>query len=205
MSDDGENAIDLKAILLGSSGVGKTNLINTCVGLKFDEKFESTSSGSYMQKNMMIKNKKYEINLWDTAGQEVYKSVTKIFVKGSQIVIFVYDITSLQSFKDLDEWIQMSKELLEGNYICGILGNKRDLFLDEQVPEEEARKYAEEKKMHFALVSAKDEPKGLEFFLKELIEEYFGEQEEVNKTDKLKLNLKENKDKKKKFFFGKFG
>ena len=205
MSDEDE--IEIKAILLGNSGVGKTNLINTCVGLKFDQNFESTSSGSYMQKDIVIKDKKFSINLWDAAGQELFKSVTKIFIKGSEIVIFVYDITNLQSFKDLDEWIHICNQLIDTKYVGGIIGNKRDLYLEEQVLEEEARKFAEEKKMPFALVSAKDEPKGLEFFLKELIEEYYGLEDKSIKNESMKLDLKKEKvaEKKKKYCFGLFG
>ena len=89
----------------------------------------------------------------------------------------------------------------------GIIGNKRDLYLEEQVLEEEARKFAEEKKMPFALVSAKDEPKGLEFFLKELIEEYYGLEDKSIKNESMKLDLKKEKvaEKKKKYCFGLFG
>ena len=179
--DEDENLekIPLKVILLGNSGVGKTNLINTCIGMEFDNGNIPTTSGSFVQKTIKIDDKIYLLNLWDTAGQETYKSLTKIFLKKSNIVIFVYDITDLKSFKDLESWIQISDEMIENNFLCAIVGNKTDLYMREQVNEEQARKYAESKGMQFQLVSAKENPKVFGLFLKELIENHEG----ITKTD----------------------
>ena len=183
--DEDENLekIPLKVILLGNSGVGKTNLINTCIGMEFDHGNIPTTSGSFVQKTIEIEDKIYLLNLWDTAGQETYKSLTKIFLKKSNIVIFVYDITDLKSFKDLESWIQISDEMIENNFLCAIVGNKTDLYMREQVNEEQARKYAESKGMQFQLVSAKENPKVFGLFLKELIENHEG----ITKTDTKEL------------------
>ena len=206
-----ENEKQIKAILLGNSGVGKTNLINTCSGFDFDEDYETTSCCSYRQKILEINDTKYIINLWDTAGQELYRAVTKIFIKGSHLVIFVYDITSKESFESLNEWIRICNNLIDNQYIAGIAGNKKDLYMQEQVNEEEARKYAEEKKMLFSLVSAKDDPKSFELFLKDLIigdkaKDLDKEEEEKDKSISLKSEkLSEQKKRKKKYCFGLFG
>ena len=183
-------AIEMKAILLGNSGVGKTNLINTCVGLQFDEGTNPSSTGSFVQKLIKTDNKNYLLNLWDTAGQEVYKSITKIFLKKSELVIFVYDITDKKSFDNLEYWITMSKEMIDNDFISAIVGNKMDLYMIEQVKEEEARKYAESKGMQFQLVSAKDNPKGFTIFLKELLEGTEG----LSKTEILKEIININND-----------
>ena len=172
--EDMEKRIDIKAILLGNSGVGKTNIINTCVGLNFESGNNPTSSGSFVSKNIKLKDKSYIINLWDTAGQERYKSITKIFLKKSEIVFFVYDITDKKSFNDLQEWIDICKEMIENEYVGAIIGNKIDLYMNEQVNEDEALKFAESKGLLFKLISAKKEPKVFETFLKELIEEREG-------------------------------
>ena len=206
-----ENEKEIKAILLGNSGVGKTNLINTCAGFDFDEDHETTSCCSYRQKILEINDKKYIINLWDTAGQELYRAITKIFIKGSHIVIFVYDITNKKSFESLNEWISIFNNLIDNKYIAGIVGNKKDLYLEEQVKEEEARKYAEEKKMAFSLVSAKDDPKSFELFLKDLIlgdKVKLDKEEEKEKDKNISLkseNLSQQKKRKKKYCFGLFG
>ena len=175
--------IQLKVILLGNSGVGKTNLINTCIGKEFDDDNIPTNSGSFVQKRIEIDNKELLLNLWDTAGQETYKSLTKIFIKKSQVVIFVYDITDINSFKDLESWIQISEEMIDNDFICAIVGNKMDLYMREQVKEEEARKYAESKGMKFQLVSAKQNPKIFSQFLKELIQDHEG----ISKSDTKEL------------------
>lgn len=164
-----ENFVELKAILVGDSGVGKTNLINVCMGQGFNEESKPTNCCSLLQKNITINNLKYIINLWDTMGQEAYKGISKLFFRESQIVIFVYDITSRESFNNLEEWIQMANDVINADYISGIVGNKNDLFLKSEVTEEEAQKYAEEKKIKFRLVSAKEDPEGFENFLIELV------------------------------------
>ena len=125
-----------------------------------------------VQKYLVINNNKFQINLWDTMGQESYKSISKLFFRGSHIVIFVYDITSYESFKDLEDWINLANSTISDDYISGIVGNKDDLFLESKVPKEEAENYAQSKKMKFKLVSAKENPKGFEDFLIELIQQY---------------------------------
>ena len=201
MSDDeneNENQNEIKAILLGNAGVGKTNLINRAIGLKFDENYNSTSSGIFRTKKIEIGNKSYTVNLWDTAGQEIYKSITKIFVKRSKIVIFVYDITDKKSFDDLEGWIKMCKDLLDNDYICGIAGNKMDLYSIEQVTENEARKFAENQKMKFQLVSAKENPESFDNFLKELIDGNPLFKSETNISNSNNFELKKNNVKPKK-------
>ena len=172
-TDDQQNN-SMKVILLGNSGVGKTNLINTSVGQNFQEDTSVTTTGTFSQKNIKIGDEIYTLNLWDTAGQEKYESITKIFLKKSEIVIFVYDITDAKSFKDLEKWIKLTEEMIDNDHVCGIVGNKEDLFSREQVKGETAKKYADSKKMQFQLVSAKDHPAGFINFLKELVVEHKG-------------------------------
>ena len=163
---------DIKAILLGNAGVGKTNLINVSVGLPFNKNEKSTISNTFVSKVLNINNTNYNIDLWDTAGQERYYNITKIFFKGSQLVIFVYDITTKESFLGLQKWIDMAEQIVDGEYVCGIVGNKNDLFIKAQVDEKEARNFAQSKGYKFKLVSALNDPKSFEDILKELAEEY---------------------------------
>ena len=160
--DDEEE--ELKVILVGEMGTGKTSLINTAIGLKFQEKLASTTTNSIVNKVMKINGKSYSINLWDTIGQEKYRSLTKIFLKGSKIVIFVYDITNLQSFQELNYWFDCTKDIINEKIVMGIVGNKSDLFLKEEVKESDARELAKQKGFEFALTSAKDPLIFCEFF-----------------------------------------
>ena len=198
--DDEEE--ELKVILVGEMGTGKTSLINTAIGLKFQEKLASTTTNSIMNKVMKINGKSYSINLWDTIGQEKYRSLTKIFLKGSKIVIFVYDITNLQSFQELNYWFDCTKDIINEKIVMGIVGNKSDLFLKEEVKESDARELAKQKGFEFALTSAKD-PLIFCEFLEKLVKKYLGEEvddddDDKGKKKKDKLNLDKAKQKTKK-------
>ena len=166
-----ENIIEIKAILLGEISVGKTSLINVSVGMKFNKLESTTITANFVQKKIVLDSQVYCIDLWDTAGQEKLRAITKLFYKGSQIIIFVYDITEYKTFERLQSWVDEIENNLENKYICGIVGNKKDLFTEEKVSEEEARKYAKSKGMKFKLVSAKDDPKGFTDFLEELLKD----------------------------------
>ena len=177
--EEEDEIVEIKAILLGESGVGKTNLANAAVDLRFDQNSKSTVNALYVQKKMNILGKDYELRLWDTAGQEQYRALTKLFYKDSKVVIFVYDITNKKSFTDLNYWINEIKESLGDEPILGIVGNKYDLNEFQEVDENIAKKFAEENGMKFKLVSTKNEPKSFKIFLRMLIKEY------IKKTNKI--------------------
>ena len=135
---------------------------------------------------MIINNKEYLINLWDTIGQEQFRSLTNIFMKGAKVVIFVYDITRLETFQQLEYWFQKTKELLGDKPILGIVGNKSDLYLKEKVKEEVAEQYAKQKGIPLKITSAKTHHIFCQF-LEELVSKYI---EKIGKTNKdgMKLN-----------------
>ena len=163
---------DIKVILVGEMSTGKTSLINITIGGKFiGGKELTTSTASFVTKQMTIGDKTYTLNLWDTIGQEKFRSLTKIFIKDSKIVIFVYDITNMKSFTELDYWFKTIKEVWGDEAILGIAGNKQDLYVKEQVNEELVKKYAEEKKVPYKLTSAKN-PLSFISFLEDLLKTY---------------------------------
>ena len=164
---------EVKIILIGESGVGKTNLINIAIGDNFSENEKSTTASTLSLKKIKLNNKEYNLDLWDTIGQEQYRQLTKIFFNNSKIVIFVYDITNKESFKALPGWKKDVEEQLGDDYIKGVVANKSDLYLEEEVPTEEGQEYANNIEAKFLLVSAKkDDPKKFEDFLRVLLEEY---------------------------------
>ena len=171
MADD-DDAVEIKTILVGMSGTGKTNIINAITGQKFEENKFTTSTSSFIDKYMTVKNKKYRLEIWDTAGQEKFRSLTKIFIKDSKIVIFVYDITTRASFEEIDFWVSTVKDILkEDKIVYGLAGNKKDLFQNEAVEEEEGEKKAQEIGALFKLTSAKT-GQGINEFIQSLLEEY---------------------------------
>ena len=182
---------EIKIILLGESGVGKTNLINILMGIPFNDNEKSSASNSYSEKKVTINNKLYKLNLWDTIGQEKFRQLTKIFYKDSKIVIFVFDITSKESFDELQNyWVRDVKEQIgDDGIVKGVIANKMDLFLNEQITSEQGEEYAKSIGAKFLSISAKTEgPKKFETFLMSLLEEYIKTKGDIV-GDPKKINL----------------
>jgi small GTP-binding protein len=193
--EDEDNAKNyIKVILVGDAGTGKTNLIGVATGQEFNSQNLTTTTCSYLRLMMKINNKEYQVNLWDTIGQEKYRSLTKIFFKDSKIVLFVYDITNRQSFESLQTWKKTIDEILGNVPTIGVVGNKCDLYLNEQVKEEEGKKYADEIKAKFIYTSAKLDAKNFKIFLEGLVKDYvlkYG----IKDNDDIKINKNKNKEK----------
>ena len=141
---------------------------------------------------MQIFGKDYELKLWDTAGQEKYRSLTKLFYKDSKVVIFVYDITNKKSFNELNYWINEIKESLGNEPVLGMVGNKYDLKDLKEVDDNTAKKFAEEKGIKFKLVSIKEDPKEFKLFLRTLVKDYIIKSGGINIQDY--LDLETNRD-----------
>ena len=172
MSNSEDSAI--KCILLGEMFVGKTNLINIASGAGFNDDYQSTAAPTFSIVKVLINEKEYHIQLWDTIGQEKFRTLTKLFYNNSKIVIFAYDITRRDTFEEIKNyWVKDVEEKLGKNIIRGIVGNKFDLFMNEQVTQEEGEEYAKSIGALFLLTSAKtDSPKKFEGFLTKLYEQY---------------------------------
>ena len=186
----------IKLILIGDSGTGKTNLITVAAGYEFDSNSLSTTACSYIQKTYMKHNAEYKINIWDTIGQEKFRSLTKIFVKESKIVILVYDITNKETFESLPFWKKLVDEILDYTPIFAIVGNKMDLYDKEQVKGDEADKYAESIGAKVLLTSAKRDSESFSNFVGGLLEDYLskGKAERIDSfvLDKPVVNKKKS-------------
>ena len=166
-----EEKKEIKVILVGDSGVGKKSLY-TSIGLNFRENDDSTNTSSFFNKQFIINDKKYYINLWDTAGQKKYINITKLFFKGAEIVILVYDISNLETFNSLEFWYETCEETIDTEHIYGIIGNKIDLLAQEEANDEKVKEFSQKIKAKFQYTSAKTEPKSFERFIEKLIIEY---------------------------------
>lgn len=188
MEEEKVNSNVVKLILVGDSGTGKTNLINVSVGQEFVPGVLTTTSCSYIQKKIKNNEKEYKVNLWDTIGQEKYRALTKIFVKDSNIVIFVYDITKRATFESLNYWKKKIDDILGPDLTLGVIGNKIDLYLEEQVNENEGKLYADSIGAKFKLTSAKNNPKEVGDFIEEMLDIYL--KKIKNKKDNRKETIK---------------
>lgn len=120
-----------KVILTGSSSVGKTSLCNNIRGFMFNKRIPITIGVDFMKIELKDPDKKneekYEIHLWDTAGHENFRSITKSFYRNSQIVLLCFDLTNRKSFVELNMWIdEVNSTITDPAYLC-LLGLKSDL------------------------------------------------------------------------------
>ena len=166
------NEEELKMILLGESGVGKTAIIKRYLYDQFNLEHNPSAAMNYVEKQITIKNKNIRLNIWDTIGQEKYRSLSKLFLKETQIVILVYSIIDKKSFEELSYWNQLFKEQIGDNCLLGVVGNKCDLLLDQAVTEEQGREYAKNNNAIFALLSAKENKVGIDDYIEQLVKEY---------------------------------
>ena len=197
-----EEEDNIKVTLLGSSGVGKTCIIKRYTENAFDPLNQATLVSSFSQKEVDIDGKLVPINIWDTAGQEQYRSLGRLFYKDSRIVILVYDITSKGSFLDIKNlWYNDLTTYGEKYTVTALVGNKSDCYEKEEVEEKEAREYAKEIKAHFFLVSAKTGD-NIDLLFTNLVKEYLGPEfaakmkeinDEKGKSEKLNNTVKKQK------------
>lgn len=199
-----QEIINIKATLIGKSGVGKTCIIRRYTDDFFDPNTKTTPGASYSQKTLSVDNKQIILDIWDTAGQEQYRALGRHFYKDAYIVCLVYDITNRSSFDDLKSWYEDLKTYGEKYTITAIVGNKSDMYESEEVEEEEARKYAQEINSPFFLVSAK-KGDNISLLFKTLVSKYFGPEFEGKIRESLNekgiidsTNIKVVKDKKEK-------
>ena len=189
MSNNERKAYNIKIIFLGEAGVGKTSLINGYLGNEFDGQIMTTCSPKQSTKIVKLDNYKLKLTLWDTMGQEKFRSLSKSFIKGSNIVILVYDITRRESFSELDFWTNSVKEELNNDEsIIGIVGNKTDLFTKTEVDKIEGENYAQKLNGYFSETSAKENPEGFEIFVKMLLEKLLENKNIINMLEELKEN-----------------
>ena len=151
--------ITCKVVLVGDPGVGKTCIIQRYVNNNFDPNTESTTASTYTYKKIDYKefNKSISFDIWDTAGQELYRALAKNFYLNAAIGILVYDVRRRDSFESLQNyWYEQLKSLGEENIIFGVAANKCDLFQDEKVSEAEGKKFAKSIDAVFFLTSCKE-------------------------------------------------
>ena len=205
MTQEGVNFDDMeeiKMILLGEAGCGKTSIISRYTLDKFDSNYFTTYSSTFLTKIFEYKGKKYNINIWDTVGQEKFRSLTKIFIKGTKICLFVYDITNKHSFQEINFWLEQAKQIADKDVVFGMAGNKNDLIAKQEVNDKEAIKFAEENNIIFGQTSAAKNKSSVDSLLDKLIIKYLENSNpslagENSEEARIKLDAKNNNEPKK--------
>ena len=187
---------EIKLILLGDCGVGKTNIISRYNNDEFNDSILSTSGANYVVKTIDIDGKNYQLNIWDTAGQEKYRSVTKMFIQDAQILILCYSIIEHKTFENLDFWYKLAIDILGKDIILGIAGNKSDLFENEKVKDSEGKNYAKNHNAIFKLISAKEDKKSIDLLFEELLRKYIKKTADSKNNGKASVKIDKNTNKK---------
>ena len=154
MSDD----CVYKVLLLGDSTVGKTCFLLRYCDKTFQEAHLSTIGLDYRLKTMTLQSgKNIKLQIWDTAGQDRFRAITKNYYKGANGIILIYDVTNRQSYENVKNWITQIREEANPNVVIYLAGNKVDVSEEEKVVKtEEGKKIAEEFNLPLYETSAKN-------------------------------------------------
>ena len=153
---DNDFFLVFKVLLLGDSTVGKTCLLLKYTDKIFKEEHMMTIGLDYRLKRMKLKNgKEVKLQIWDTAGQDRFRSITKNFYKGTHGIILIYDVTNEKTFENAKSWVEQIHEEISDKVVIYLVGNKIDMEEERKVSTEEGKKLAEELGIPFFETSAK--------------------------------------------------
>ncbi len=138
-----------KLIIIGDSAVGKSCLLHRLTTNEFIEDHEVTVGVEFGTLLVKLEQQIFKLQIWDTAGQESFKSITKIFYRGAHCIFFAYDITRLETFNNLQHWFEEVLAQSEPGVIMFLVGNKKDKESEREVSLEKAEQFRKEKGIHF--------------------------------------------------------
>lgn len=156
MSREDEYDFLFKVVLIGDSGVGKSNLLSRFTRNEFNLESKSTIGVEFATRSISVDNKTIKAQIWDTAGQERYRAITSAYYRGAVGALLVYDIAKQQSFENVTRWLRELRDHADSNIVIMLVGNKSDLRHLRAVPTEEAKAFAAENNLSFIETSALD-------------------------------------------------
>ena len=203
VSKEANEDFKIKIVVIGDSGVGKTNLIRRFITDTFSNNSKATVGVEFTSKSYKINKHIFKIELWDTAGEERYKSITSVYYKGAKGALIVYDVTSQISFDNIGKWIMEIRDKTSIDITLMIVGNKIDLNQYREVSNEQAMNKAKILGIPIMETSALDSTNVKEAFydlLKEIYKDMkkkIKNNEEVSKGNKEGIKLDTNEKRKK--------
>jgi len=145
-----------KVVLIGDSGVGKSNLLSRFTRNEFNLETKSTIGVEFATRSIQADGKTIKAQIWDTAGQERYRAITSAYYRGAVGALLVYDIAKNVTFKNVERWLAELRENAAGNIVIMLVGNKSDLRHLREVPTETAKEFSEKNSLLFIETSALD-------------------------------------------------
>ncbi|KAF9144623.1 Ras- protein Rab-11A [Mortierella sp. GBA39] len=156
MSKDDEYDYLFKVVLIGDSGVGKSNLVSRFTRNEFNLESKSTIGVEFTTRSIQVDAKTIKAQIWDTAGQERYRAITSAYYRGAVGALLVYDIAKHATYENVGRWLKELRDHADNNIVIMLVGNKSDLRHLRAVPTEEAKQFAAENGLSFIETSALD-------------------------------------------------
>ncbi|KAJ5045026.1 Rab GTPase ypt31 [Penicillium rubens] len=147
---------DRGVVLIGDSGVGKSNLLSRFTRNEFNLDSKSTIGVEFATRSIQVDSKTIKAQIWDTAGQERYRAITSAYYRGAVGALLVYDISKHQTYENVNRWLKELRDHADSNIVIMLVGNKSDLRHLRAVPTEEAKQFASENNLSFIETSALD-------------------------------------------------
>lgn len=145
-----------KVVLIGDSGVGKSNLLSRFTRNEFNMESKSTIGVEFATRSITVDDKTVKAQIWDTAGQERYRAITSAYYRGAVGALLVYDISKHATYVNVTRWLKELRDHADSNIVIMLVGNKSDLKHLRAVPTEEAKTFAAENGLSFIETSALD-------------------------------------------------
>ncbi|CAH8572368.1 unnamed protein product [Schistosoma turkestanicum] len=144
-----------KYIIIGDTAVGKSCLLLQFTDQRFQPVYDLTIGVEFGARMVTIGDKQIKLQVWDTAGQESFRSITRSYYRGAAGALLVYDVTRRDTFNHLASWLQDARQHASPNMVITLVGNKCDLGARREVGQEEAEAFARENNLLFLETSAK--------------------------------------------------
>jgi len=153
-TNDDEYDYLFKVVLIGDSGVGKSNLLSRFTRNEFNLESKSTIGVEFATKSIQADTKTIKAQIWDTAGQERYRAITSAYYRGAVGALLVYDISKRISYDNVSRWLKELRDHADQNIVIMLVGNKKDLRHMRQVQTDEAKDFCKQHKLFFIETSA---------------------------------------------------
>ncbi|XP_068741687.1 ras-related protein Rab-11A-like [Montipora capricornis] len=145
-----------KVVLIGDSGVGKSNLLSRSTRNEFNLESKSTIGVEFAERNIQVNGKTIKAQIWDNAGQEEYRAMTRAYYRGAVGALVVYNIAKYLTYENVKRWLKELRDHADSNIVIMLVGNKSDLRHLRAVPTDEAKAFAEKNGLLFIETSSRD-------------------------------------------------
>ena len=192
---------NFKVIIIGDSGVGKSSILKRAVKNTFDDNYQATIGFEFLLMHFIVNDFKIKLQIWDTCGQEMYRSLVQGFYRNTSLAVLVYDISRKETYEGLDIWIKDIRARLDPQVPIFIAGNKYDLENDRKISSKDAQEFSKNRRTKYFTECSAKTGYNVENIFYEVAKYLYNIREELGKdknSNKLKIGENNEQFKKKK-------